>query len=79
MKEKLKKMLKALWSKPVLAAVIIALAGALGYELSADDADRLVCLFRAAGCYLHTNGRLMPAVSCEICNQPCSTASRAAR
>lgn len=50
MKEKLKNMLKALWSKPVFAAAIVALAGALGYELSADDADRLACLFWAAGC-----------------------------
>lgn len=48
--EKLKKALKALWSKPVLAAVIVALAAALGYEVSADDAERLACLFKAAGC-----------------------------
>ncbi len=48
--EKLKSVLKSLWSKPVLAAVIVALAAALGYEVSADDAERLACLFQAAGC-----------------------------
>ena len=48
--EKVKKILGSLWSKPVLAAVIVALAAALGYEVSADDAERLACLFKAAGC-----------------------------
>ncbi len=48
--EKVKMAFKALWSKPVLAAVIVALAAALGYEVSADDAERLACLFKAAGC-----------------------------
>lgn len=48
--EKLKTVFRALWSKPVLAAVAAALAAALGYELSAEDAERLACLFKVAGC-----------------------------
>ena len=48
--EKLKKIGKALWSKKVLAAIAVALAAALGYEMTAEDAERIACLFRAAGC-----------------------------
>ena len=51
MKNVLKKLGQALWSKAVLAAIIIALCGALGYEMSSSGADRIACLFPAvSGC-----------------------------
>lgn len=51
MKNVLKKLGQALWSKAVLAAIIIALCGALGYEMSSTGADRIACLFPGvSGC-----------------------------
>mgnify|MGYP000192198485 CR=1 FL=1 len=51
MKNVLKKIGQALWSKVVLATIIVALCSALGYEISASGADRLACLFPAvSGC-----------------------------
>lgn len=44
MKNALKNLAKAVWSKSVLAAIIIALCGALGYEMSSTGADRLACM-----------------------------------
>ncbi len=44
MKNALKNLAKAVWSKSVLAAIIIALCGALGYEMSSTGADRLACI-----------------------------------
>lgn len=44
MKNALKNLAKAVWSKSVLAAIIIALFGALGYEMSSTGADRLACM-----------------------------------
>lgn len=51
MKNVLKKIGQALWSKFVLATIIVALCSALGYEISASGADRLACLFPGvSGC-----------------------------
>jgi hypothetical protein len=51
MKNALKNLGHALWSKAVLAAIIVALCGALGYEISATGADRLACVFPGvSGC-----------------------------
>lgn len=51
MKDAFKNIGLALWSKPVLAAIILSLFGALGYEMSASGADRLACLFPGvSGC-----------------------------
>lgn len=51
MKNVLKKLGHALWSKAVLTAIIITLCGALGYEMSSSGADRIACLFPGvSGC-----------------------------
>lgn len=51
MKNALKNLGQALWSKAVLAAIIVALCGALGYEISATGADRIACFFPGvSGC-----------------------------
>ena len=41
MKNILKKIGAALWSKKVLVPLIIALSAALGYEMSADDPNEI--------------------------------------
>lgn len=51
MKTALKNLAKAVWSKSVLTAIIIALFGALGYEMSSTGADRLACMIPGvSGC-----------------------------
>ena len=51
MKNTLKNLAKAVWSKTVLAAIIVALCGALGYEMSSTGAYRLACMFLfVSGC-----------------------------
>lgn len=58
MKNVLKKLGQALWSKAVLAAIIVSLCGALGYEISASGADRIACLFPAVlGCPDNTGAK----------------------
>lgn len=49
MKNILKKIGAALWSKKVLVPLIIALSAALGYEMNADGAERLVCILPLVG------------------------------
>lgn len=42
---------KALWSKPVLLAILVALAGLLGYAGDPDKLSALVCMLPAvSGC-----------------------------
>ena len=56
MKNTLKNLAKAVWSKTVLAAIIVALFGALGYEMSSSGADRLACMVPGvSGC--EANGK----------------------
>ena len=56
MKTALKNLAKAVWSKTVLAAIIAALCGALGYEMSSTGADRLACMVPGvSGC--EANGK----------------------
>ena len=49
MKNILKKIGAALWSKKVIVPLIIALSAALGYEMSADGAARLACILPLVG------------------------------
>ena len=56
MKTALKNLAKAVWSKTVLAAIIVSLFGALGYEMSSTGADRLACMVPGvSGC--ESNGK----------------------
>ena len=48
MKNALKNLGHALWSKAVLAAIIVSLCGALGYDISATGADRIACVLPGA-------------------------------
>lgn len=53
--EKIKTVLKAigkaLWSKPVLLAILVALCGVLGYTADAGKMGELVCMLPAvSGC-----------------------------
>lgn len=53
--EKIKTILKAigkaLWSKPVLLAILVALCGVLGYTADPDKMSELICMLPAvSGC-----------------------------